>query len=85
MDQKTFTPPDTDQIKRSVEDHALLKEAVGAFFSCDFQHMKGFILEYGEESFFPDLAKYFAHGRWNNPANKYAAYVGIVNAFFKMY
>jgi hypothetical protein len=62
-----------------------MKEAIKSFFDCDFQHMKGFILEYGEADFFEDLAKYFASGRWNNPANKYAAYVGIVNAFFKMY
>jgi len=85
MDPQTFIPPNTDRIKGSVADFALLKEAVRAYFSCDFSHMKGFILEYGEGEFFEDMNKYFNAGRWNNPANKYATFVGMTIAFYKMY
>lgn len=85
MDNETFVAPDTEKIKSSVSDYELIKEAVNAYCQLNFKAMQGFILEYGEYNFFFDLNKYFNAGRWNNQSNKYATFVGITIAFFKMW
>jgi hypothetical protein len=85
MDKETFVPPETESIKKSVNDFQLLKEAINAYFSLNFKAMKGIILEYGEENFFKDLSIYFTQGYWRIPANKYATFAGMTIAFFIIY
>jgi hypothetical protein len=84
MDQKNFVPPLTKRIKNSLVDPELMIAAVNSYFSCDFKSMRGFIMEYGEDHFFYDLNLFFTNGYWQNPANKYASFVGIVISFFRI-
>jgi len=85
MDKEIFIPPATEKIKNSISDFAIIRETVNAYYHLNFKAMQGFILEYGEADFFSDLNKYFNAGYWKNPANKYATFVGMTLAFFKMW
>jgi hypothetical protein len=84
MDPETIFLPCERKIA-TITDQDIIKQAVNCYFEINYKGMKGFILEYGEETFFSDLVKYLNSGYWRNPVNKYYTFTGITIAFFKIY
>ncbi|MGD0340263.1 MAG: hypothetical protein ABSA76_00945 [Bacteroidales bacterium] len=84
METETIFIPSTKP-NSTIKDVILVRLAVNSYFACDYQEMKGFILEYGEKDFFDDLVTYLEAGHWRNPSNKYRVFRGMVIAFFDIY
>lgn len=77
-----FLRPNTNRVSILVKDIALINEVLNCYIKDDFFSMAALIIEYGENYFFADLDIFFTCGKWNNPANKYRYFAGIVLRFF---